>query len=154
MSKKSLVISSLIVGFLSGLIVVGIVTVDMRDGQEEYRCKKHGMHGDREMAKHKLDKMPEDKSSGMMHDMHGGSGMSMDDMRKSMMMGLEGKTGLAFDQAFLSEMIVHHQGAIEMARLALSVSKQPELIKLANEIIKAQEAEIELMKTWQSEWVK
>lgn len=154
MSKKGLAISSLIVGFLIGVLIVGIATAEMRDGKDEYRYKKAGMHGDMKMSGNMSDMMSGDKSGGMMHDMHGGSGMSMDEMMKGMMMGLEGKTGLAFDQAFLSEMIVHHQGAVEMARQVLTTSKRPELIKLANDIIKAQEAEIEMMKKWQTEWVK
>ncbi|MFM2383712.1 MAG: hypothetical protein RIQ72_284, partial [Candidatus Parcubacteria bacterium] len=68
--------------------------------------------------------------------------------------GLEGKTGLEFDQAFLSEMIIHHQGAVDMAKQVLATSKRPELMKLANEIIAAQTKEIEMMKKWQTEWVK
>ena len=40
-----------------------------------------------------------------------GMGSSMDEMMQSM----EGKTGDELDQAFLSAMMIHHQGAIEMA---------------------------------------
>ncbi len=69
-----------------------------------------------------------------------------------MMMSLEGKTGDALDVAFLDEMIVHHEGAIEMAQTLLRGTKRPELIKLGNDIITAQTAEIEMMKGWRTTW--
>ncbi len=81
-------------------------------------------------------------------------GMSMSSMMDGMMAGLEGKTGDEFDKAFLSEMITHHQGAVEMAKAVLKTSKRPELIKLANDIISAQTKEIEMMKGWQKIWFK
>ena len=43
---------------------------------------------------------------------------------------------------FLSDMIPHHQGAIDSAKLLLEVAKTPEVVALAENIIKAQEAEI------------
>jgi len=97
-------------------------------------------------------------SMGGMHQMSdgsmmgGNSTMDMDQMMDSMMAGLEGKTGDAFDKEFLSEMIVHHQGAVVMAQAVLKNSKRPELIKLANEIISAQNTEINMMKSWQNSW--
>lgn len=81
-------------------------------------------------------------------------GMDMDDMMDGMMSSLYGKTGDDFDKAFLSGMIVHHQGAVEMAEEVLRVSKRPELLKLANDIITAQNKEIEMMKDWQYSWFK
>lgn len=71
-----------------------------------------------------------------------------------MMSGLDGKTGDDFDNAFISEMIVHHEGAVDMAEAVLENSKRPELIKLANEIISAQTKEINMMKNWRDEWFK
>jgi uncharacterized protein (DUF305 family) len=71
-----------------------------------------------------------------------------------MMANLKGKTGDEFDKAFLSEMVVHHQGAVEMAKAVLATSKRPELIKLANDIISAQNKEIEMMQGWQKAWFK
>ncbi len=59
------------------------------------------------------------------HMMPGGS------MMKDRMMG-----GAA-DQHFIVQMIPHHQGAIDMAKVALERSKRPEVLKLANEIIAA-----------------
>lgn len=86
--------------------------------------------------------------------MMGNVGMDMDDMMSGMMAGLQGKTGDAFDKEFLDEMIVHHQGAVDMAKAVLATSKRPELIKLANDIISAQNKEITMMKDWQKTWFK
>ena len=85
------------------------------------------------------------------HMMHGDT-MTMEDMMHDMNAELIGKTGDAFDQAFLEEMIVHHQGAVEMAELVLATSTRPELVTLANNIITAQTSEIALMKGWLSTW--
>lgn len=92
-----------------------------------------------------------------MHKMHDGRMMQDDDMSMmmhSMTMGLQGKTGNEFDQAFLKEMIIHHQGAVDMAKMVLTSSKNPELIKLANDIITAQNNEIKMMQNWQKSWAK
>lgn len=81
-------------------------------------------------------------------------GMDMESMMQSMMTGLKGKTGDAFDKEFLSEMIIHHQGAVEMAKAVLLNSKRPELLKLAEDIISAQTKEIDIMQVWQKTWFK
>jgi uncharacterized protein (DUF305 family) len=83
-------------------------------------------------------------STGTMSD----SSMSMADMTNE----LKSKTGDEFDKAFLAEMIIHHQGAIDMANLVLQKSTRPELRSLANDIIAAQTKEINQMKTWQQQW--
>lgn len=75
---------------------------------------------------------------------------SMDEMTESM----KGKTGDDFDQAFLSAMIVHHQGAIEMAEKVKEGTQRKELMKMADDIINAQTSEVEMMRQWQNEWYK
>jgi uncharacterized protein (DUF305 family) len=52
------------------------------------------------------------------------------------------------DVDFATGMIPHHEGAIDMARVELKFGKDPELRKLAEAIVKAQDSEIALMKSW------
>ena len=80
--------------------------------------------------------------------------IAQDEAMDDMMMNLDGKIGDAFDKAFLSEMIIHHQGAVVMADAALKASKRPEIIKLSKEIISAQNKEVQMMKAWQIAWFK
>jgi uncharacterized protein (DUF305 family) len=57
-----------------------------------------------------------------------------------------------FDQRFLEAMIAHHQGAIDMAKVAQERAERAEIRTLAAAIIAAQEAEIEQMRAWLAEW--
>jgi uncharacterized protein (DUF305 family) len=52
------------------------------------------------------------------------------------------------DVDFLKGMIPHHQGAIDMAKVALQFAKDPALLKLAQDIATAQESEITFMSGW------
>ena len=88
-------------------------------------------------------------SAPVAQDTHGGK---MEGAMHGMMSGLEGKTGEDFDHAFLDEMIVHHEGAVQMAKQLLNQTTRPELQKLGNDIITAQVREIEMMKGWMNEW--
>lgn len=91
---------------------------------------------------------------GMDHTMMGHNGIPSNTMEDMSMSSLQGKTGDAFDKAFLEEMIVHHKGAIDMAYMVKATSKKPELLQLADEIIAAQTKEISQMEMWLSVWFK
>jgi uncharacterized protein (DUF305 family) len=65
---------------------------------------------------------------------------------------LSKKTGDEFDKAFIEEMIMHHQGAIDMAKLAEKNAKHDEVKQLSKDIISAQEGEISEMRQWQMNW--
>ncbi len=77
---------------------------------------------------------------------------NMNTTMSGMTSNLESKQGVEFEQAFLSEMITHHEGAVAMAQQVLAKTQRPELVKLANDIIAAQTAEIQMMKNWQQAW--
>ncbi|MEO5498882.1 MAG: DUF305 domain-containing protein [Candidatus Saccharimonadales bacterium] len=79
--------------------------------------------------------------------------MNDDDMSMSQMtMNMNGKTGDEFDKAFLSGMIMHHEGALKMAELSADNAKHDEIKKLSVNIIAAQKTEISQMKQWQKDW--
>jgi uncharacterized protein (DUF305 family) len=89
-------------------------------------------------------KVPSYSRNGM-SGMDSGSGMtgmmSDADMKK-----LEAATGPAFDQMFLTMMISHHTGAIEMAKTEQKDGKNPDAVALAKKIEADQTAQIAVMK--------
>lgn len=60
-------------------------------------------------------------------------------------------SGPAFEQAFLSMMVPHHQSAVEMSRAVLTTTTDADVRALAEAIISAQEKEIEEMQALLSE---
>lgn len=56
------------------------------------------------------------------------------------------------DVAFSQGMIVHHQGALEMATLAEGRAEDPRVLDLAGRIEAAQDPEIETMTGWLEDW--
>ena len=70
---------------------------------------------------------------------------SMDKMH--MAMGAVARSGNS-DVDFVRLMLPHHQAAIDMAKTQLLYGKDPQMRRLAQEIITDQESEIELMQAW------
>ena len=69
----------------------------------------------------------------------------MDAMHGDMMKGIADPVP---DMAFARGMLLHHVGAVDMAETQLKYGKNPEMRKLAQEIIDAQQPEIEQMQSW------
>ena len=118
-----------VIGLLAILLIVCFIC-----------CMKMNSHYDRGM----------ERGGKMSHSMSKMKGMqgSMD----GMMMGLSGKTGDEFDKAFIKEMIVHHEGAVAMAQMALTTANHEEIKTLSKAIITAQTREIDQMKAWLKTW--
>ena len=89
-------------------------------------------------------KVPSGSMSGMSGMDHSGSdmpGMMSDaDMKK-----LEAASGPAFDQMFLTMMVSHHSGAIEMAKTEQKDGKNTDAVALAKKIEDDQTAQIAVM---------
>lgn len=71
-------------------------------------------------------------------------------MHRDMVMDYTGNV----DADFARNMIGHHQGAIDMAKVVAAFGKDPKIRELAQNIIKAQEDEITMMKSWLAENAK
>jgi hypothetical protein len=82
--------------------------------------------------------------------MANGDGMAHD--MAAMTARLDGKTGDELDRIFLEDMIVHHRGAVDMAKLLEAGTNRPEMKKFAADIIRVQTAEIAQMEAWEKSW--
>ncbi len=90
------------------------------------------------------------------HGQHGGS-MSMpaspsskayQDANTKMHRDMDIKMTGDADVDFVQGMIPHHQGAVDMAKIVLQYGADPQIKKMAQEIIAAQEKEIAMFRTW------
>jgi uncharacterized protein (DUF305 family) len=65
----------------------------------------------------------------------------------------QSSSAVPFDQAFIDAMVPHHREAIEMAEAANARGlTQPDLQKIADDIITSQQREIDQMLRWREEW--
>lgn len=93
--------------------------------------------------------MPMNMPMKMMHPMASDSAATKGYKEAMMgsMMRMPPFTGDA-DIDFMKQMRIHHQGAIDMAKIALTNGKDGEVRKLADEIVKDQANEIALIDKW------
>lgn len=70
---------------------------------------------------------------------------SIDKMQKEIVLG---STDPMPDLAYAKAMLPHHIGALDIAKLQIKYGKDEEMRQLAQQIIQAQPAEIELMQNW------
>lgn len=61
-------------------------------------------------------------------------------------------TGESYDEAYIADMLAHHEGAINMAEMVGVGTKRQELLDLAQAIMQAQSQEVMKMQTWQQDW--
>jgi uncharacterized protein (DUF305 family) len=87
--------------------------------------------------------MGDDMGHDMGHDMGRGPGPGM--MAQRDLDRLDSTRGAGFELMWMRMMIEHHEGAIEMAETEVRAGEHPEAVELAEDIIEAQRAEIDLM---------
>lgn len=93
-----------------------------------------------------LDDWGQPAPSADMNDMGGmdhGSGMGM--MSAQEMEALMASSGAEFDRLWLTMMIEHHRGAIEMAQVEIADGIDPDAVELARSIVETQQQEIDTM---------
>jgi uncharacterized protein (DUF305 family) len=133
--------NQLITGTVCGVICVAFMWVFMM----ATGMRMHMRSDDEMSGMHKMS-----DGSMMNHenkmDMTGNMGdMTMNEMSQMM----KGKSGKDLEREFITGMIPHHQGAVDMAKVLLADKTiSVELRTFAEGIIKAQDGEIAQMKEW------
>ncbi len=84
-----------------------------------------------------------EKGGGEMDHDQMGHGMGTGGMARQMVM----ESGEYSDKAFMDAMVPHHQGAIEMARVALGNAEHEEVKELSQNIVSTQQSEIGKLKS-------
>ncbi|MCT9820885.1 DUF305 domain-containing protein [Microbacterium sp. W1N] len=91
---------------------------------------------------------------------HGGAGETATDAELMTQMGmasaaemqqLQQATGTAGDCLFLELMIRHHEGALPMAQALIDLGSEPRALQVARGVLATQSAEIDLMRSLQSQ---
>jgi uncharacterized protein (DUF305 family) len=89
-------------------------------------------------------------AQGMGNMQMGNSSMNMSDMKS--MKALEQASGKTFDIYWISQMIAHHNVAVEMANVVLENGKDAKTKKAAQDIVRVQSVEIKQMTSWLKSW--
>lgn len=79
-------------------------------------------------------------------DMHHQSSRSADDSK------FQNLKGDAFDEAYIADMLAHHDGAVSMAEQAQAATAREDIRAFAGSIVQSQSKEIVEMRAWQKEW--
>jgi len=150
LKHKLLYFSLVVLGILSFIGLNALSSHDhSHDEHDQHHAHHYEVHENHE--KHNEHeghtKRVHDHHSHGDHDTDDHWDMSMRDMSTM----LEGLSGDMLDKMFLEGMIPHHQAAIDMARY-LENSEREALRNLWWEIIEVQQAEIEMMQNWLTEW--
>ena len=124
----------------SNLVIVAIVAIIAITGISAYAISRNDDEG---MMDHNSSMMSGDKAP---------QGTVSANKSSSDYQMFSSITGEDYDRLFLSNMIAHHQGAVDMANLALTNAKHQEVKDLANAIISTQTKEIGDMTAWQKSW--
>jgi uncharacterized protein (DUF305 family) len=84
---------------------------------------------------------------------HGDDTPMGSDSGRGDMSGHGGTTADALDeQAFMEQMVPHHESAVAMADIALEKTERPQIRRLAEQITAAQDGEIARMESWHEAW--
>jgi uncharacterized protein (DUF305 family) len=129
------------------LLLAGALTVGACGGSgagsgsgEDMQDMDHGGNG---QAKQEEAKESDGGMAGMDHSNMDHGSMGSGGMARQMVM----ENGEYSDRAFIDAMVPHHQGAVDMAEVALENAGHQEIRDLSEDIVSAQEAEIEELKT-------
>ena len=99
-----------------------------------------GMGNADEGQMEKKDRPAKEAMKGMGHS-------KMDDGSGGTASGMVMKNGEYSDERFIDAMVPHHEGAVDMAEVALKNAEHEDIRRLAEDIISAQEAEIKELKS-------
>lgn len=144
---KKINLKSLFLSFRSQVITISFLLIIILSVSFLSSCKKDG---DTKNSSIKDDPSMKEKSTDSMHkDMDKKMDNMMDKHMSTMMnkmkeMKMSGNT----DVDFVTMMIMHHEGAINMAKSEIESGKDEKIKSMANNIIKDQQKEIETMQIW------
>jgi uncharacterized protein (DUF305 family) len=126
-------------GMMNGNMPNGMMNGNMPNGMMNGNMPNGMMNGN----------MPNGMMNGNMPNGMMGGGM----MGGGMMGGqVGGDASLPFDQRFLDQMIMHHEGAVMSTQMMIADSERPELRDLAQRIITGQQRELDQMRQWRTAW--